>query len=530
MSVIEKSVAQVNMSLLSSPLNSDDAAKKAKSSLPAVTSEVSKKTNVVAQRIEKEEEAHQDTVEKPLQTKRKVKKIIIEEDEPQAAAESESSEKPLQEQPEVVKEGEDVDLMARKANQKVTKAESESSEKPLQAQPEVVKEGEDVDLTARKANQKVTKDIAKRIIELAPKIKKGEISREKAAKESGISVGTLRSKLIDLENGKDLVTKNKFKKTTEDKVEKIKALAPKIDNNEISVEKAAAQCGISEHTLRAKLKALKEGKNITKHKPIQRVNDEIANKIKDLAPKIERGEVKHEDAAKECGISIGTLKLKLKDLKEGKDLVKKKTNQKTDETVEKIKAFAPKIEKKEVTLEEAAKKCGITTDTLKKRLKEIKEGKQVTATKPRQLMTKELAKKIEALAAKMEKGEILVKDAAAECEMNVATFRDKLKVLKEGGDLTKAKTRQLMTPETIKKIKSVAPKIEKGKMTIDEAAVECGVSLHTFREKLKVLKEGGDLTKKRPRTKATEEVVEKAKPAAQKKVTKDKSEKPVKKV
>ena len=345
--------------------------------------------------------------------------------------------------------------------------------------------------TKKKALQKITAEIIEKIKAVAPQIQSGELSLADGAVKCGISMWRLGTKLDALNEGRDLIKMKERQKITAEIIEKIKAVAPKIQGGELTIEQAAKECGISYGLFNKKLKALENGNDITKRKAHQEITEEIIEKIKAVAPKIQGGELTIEQAAKECRISDKTLRKKLKALENGNDLTKRKAPQKiTAEMIEKIKAVAPKIQGGELTIEQAAKECDISCDLLNDKLKALKNGNDLTQKKAYQKTTPEIIEKIKAVAPKIQSGELTLQQAAKECGISSGALHNKLKALKNGNDLIKRKSPQQITAAIVEKIKAVAPKIQSGVLTIEQAAKECAISVGTLRIKLKALEEG----------------------------------------
>ena len=126
-------------------------------------------------------------------------------------------------------------------------------------------------------------------------------------------------------------TQSSLKRGDAEVVEKVKAVAERIRKKEITHEQAAEECGIHVMTLMSKLKALTNNKDLTRRKPHQKITEAIAEKIKALAPKIKSKEVTLEKAAEECGISMSALRVKLKALKGDIDLSSGLLSQNTTE-------------------------------------------------------------------------------------------------------------------------------------------------------------------------------------------------------
>lgn len=153
-----------------------------------------------------------------------------------------------------------------------------------------------------------------------------------------------------LKEGKDPLTKQAPQKITPKIIEKIKRLAPMIERKELTQSVAAVQCGISRTLICKALKALKENKDPAARKVKQKITPKIVEKIKRLAPMIERGEVSRSVVAAQCEISLKSIKRILQAIKEGKDPSKRHVPQKiTPKKVEQVKLPALRVTSEELS-------------------------------------------------------------------------------------------------------------------------------------------------------------------------------------
>src|SRR5205823_877549 len=144
-----------------------------------------------------------------------------------------------------------------------------------------------------------------------------------------------------------------------------------------------AQCGISETSVHKIIKSSKKGIDPTARKPLQKITTEICDEVKELQRKIEKGELSQEKVGDQCGICETSVNKIVKSIKKGIDPTARKPLKKiTPEIRDKVKELQPKIEKGELTQEKVGDQCGISETSVHKIIKSIKEGVDPTAPKP----------------------------------------------------------------------------------------------------------------------------------------------------
>lgn len=372
----------------------------------------------------------------------------------------------------------------------------------------ILEEGKDP--AEKKVPQKITPEILKKIKKLAPKVKSQKLTYQKAAEQCGISKSAFRRAFQDFEKGENSTEKKAPQKITPEILKKIKELAPEVKSKNISQREGAEQCGISEAMFRRALLSLEKGEDPTVRKIQQKMTPKIAEKIKQLASKVLSGELKQQEVAEQCGVSVDAVKKQLKALENGEDSTVKKAPQTiTVEIRDKIKSYVSRINKGNLTQADAAKLCGISQTAFSVAFNALKQGEDPSEKKDQRKMSVELEKKIKKLAQKVKRGEVTKRDAAAQCEISESKFLRVFQAYEKGEDPAVRKAPQKITPEILKKIKKLASDVQNGKLTIQDVADQCGVSESTARKQLQAF--NADSTVKKERQKVTPEIRDKIK-------------------
>jgi len=189
---------------------------------------------------------------------------------------------------------------------------------------------------------------------------------------------------------------------------------------------------------------------IVPRQPTMKATLEVVERIQARLPEIEAGKLKLAALAEELNLSINTIYRKVKALKEGKEpasiALRKAWGHVTAEVAERIKARLPEIEAGKLTIAALAEELNLSTDTIRKKIKALKEGKEpasIALRKERGQTTSEAIERIEAQLPEIEAGKFTLAALAKELNLSEATIRRKVKALQDGKDLNSVTSRKI---------------------------------------------------------------------------------------
>lgn len=398
------------------------------SSQPSVPKVKEKVVDAVKEALLQRSETSQELPQK----KRKVKRIIVESDE-------EDSEKPVRNEPQEISNPKVGEKLPQAKPKVANKTDSDENAEPLQSPLKGVKKKTEVaqaDKSPKKNKyRKVDDKIVEKVKKLLPKIKDETITKQAAAEQCGISPPSLASVMEQLKEGLNPAQSKVHQKVTQEIVDVVKDLLIRIDQNKITKQEAVKQSKVSEATFRRIVEQLENDKDPTKYKTKTLTSKETIEKIRKLMPLIDDETMTQKSAAKACEVTLSTFRLIVQKLKNGEDPSQKKTKQKiTAEIVEKVRKVFSQVEDNTLKKYEAAKVCGIPVTTFNTIYSKLKNGEDPLQKKIRQKVTSFLVEKIKALLPEIDRGELTVKNAAAQLKMPPETLSQTIAKLRKGID------------------------------------------------------------------------------------------------
>ena len=315
---------------------------------------------------------------------------------------------------------------------------------------------------------------------------------------------------------------------SQEAIDKIKALEKRVVAGELTRTEARRESGVSYETFEKYGDSLLQAKGTKKKK-----HEELQKKLRELLPQICSGALLMQDAAKQCSMCVTTFRLRLKELPEADEMLKKMARggvPKTNDTIDKVEEYARKVLAGKLTRLEAAAELKIALGTFEKYASAVfrqakgqpgaeKEHKVAAAAAaagevheeeaaPREIKGRvrlhadrdkdEIAKIVE-YAKKVKAREISLAAAVAACNTTMYAFRKHSKgvggAASAGSDSSErsekvvakpesgkkvATHRPVITAEQIAEIVRLAKEFKAKKMTFAKARELSGVSQATF--------------------------------------------------
>ena len=242
----------------------------------------------------------------------------------------------------------------------------------------------------------------------------------------------------------------------------------------------------------------------------QELTQDVVDELKVLRPQLKNGDLSEPAAAKKLRIPLTRLRHVLACLDNDiNPLRENKGKRLTKDQVTLINEFRVKIDKGEMTQAAAIVKVGVSKSAFYSTVQKLKKGEDPSETKNRQRVTKKIKEKIEKLIPELDNNRISTEEAADKCNLSMTQFRVALRKIRKGEDPSQAKAWKRVTQKVVDAIKAKLPKIKD--VNKQEFADELKISYPTLNKIIKDLEAGKDPLQKKAQHKLTKKDEEKIK-------------------